>query len=239
LEKSIEKEKQNLAKAQQTIASLRLNLDETRHRHDQERKLLTDDIRKKTLELKTLQSQISKAEQNINNNTGELEMRARVMAESLIEKQSQLETLNSEKAALVLELEKAKQRIREVELISRITPLAPAKKKNQRAVDIDDEDDDVIHADSTVTVRRHRFFRDLSNRGYLARKFASSVGVVDRMTIVMGRYLKRLPLVRVLFVVYILVLHLWVLYVMSHNVHQDSLHHAISHAEVLTSSTHD
>ncbi len=234
MEKSIEKEKQNVAKAQQTIASLRLNVDETRHRFDLERKQLNDEIRKKTLEIKSLSNQIAKAEQNVNNNTGELEMRARVMAESLIEKQSQLETLNSEKAALVLELEKAKQRIREVELISRITPLAPAKKK--RTAYDDDEDDDVLLADSTVTVKRHRFFRDLSNRGFLARKFASSVGVVDRMSIVMGRYLKRLPLVRVLFVVYILVLHIWVLFVMSHNVHQDSLHHADSHAHSLTSS---
>jgi hypothetical protein len=182
-----------------------------------------------------LQNQIAKSEQNANNNNSELEMRARVMAESLIEKQSQLETLNSEKAALALELEKAKQRIREVELISRITPLVPTKKRSNRLLVGDEEDEDeVIHADSTVTVKRHRFFRDLSNRGYLARKFANSIGVVDRMTIVMGRYLKRLPIVRVLFVVYILVLHLWVLYVMSHNVHHDSLNHS-----VILSSSHE
>lgn len=235
LEKSLEKEKQNLAKSQETIASLKLNLEEMRHRFEMERKTQTDELRKKTIELKNLQNQVARSEQNINNNTSELEMRARVMAESLIEKQSQIETQNSEKAALVLELEKARQRIREVELISRITPITPAKKKTSRIFN-DDEEDEIIHSDSTVTVKRHRFFRDLSNRGFLGRKFANSVGVVDRMTIVMGRYLKRLPLVRVMFVIYIIVLHLWVLYVMSHNVHHDSLNHAASHTEAFTSS---
>jgi hypothetical protein len=47
LEKSLEKEKQNLAKAQQTIASLKLNIDEMRHRFDLERKTQIDELRKK------------------------------------------------------------------------------------------------------------------------------------------------------------------------------------------------
>lgn len=46
----------------------------------------------------------------------------KVMAEHLIEKQSQMETLNSEKAALKLQLEKAQQRVKEMELVARMTP---------------------------------------------------------------------------------------------------------------------
>ncbi|KAL0486517.1 golgin subfamily A member [Acrasis kona] len=230
LEKSIEKEKQNSAKTQQTIASLKLNSDEMRHRFEMERKSSSDGLKNAQLEIKKLNAIIVKSQQAQNNSHGELEMRARVMAESLIEKQSQLETLNSEKAALALELEKSKQRIREVELISRVTPITPRKQRFSN-VDDDDDDDGVMLADSTVTVKRHKFFRNLSNRGFLAKKFATSVGALDRFSIMAGRYLKRLPILRMFFVLYLLTLHLWVIYVTSHNVHEDSLHNSLSHAD--------
>lgn len=72
--------------------------------------------------MKQLQQQLQLADKMDVKN--ELETKCRIMAEHLIEKQALNETLNSEKAALQLQLEKTQQRVKEVELVARITPTA-------------------------------------------------------------------------------------------------------------------
>jgi DNA repair exonuclease SbcCD ATPase subunit len=232
LEKALEREKQSVAKLQQNLATLKLSTDELRHKFDTEKKEIQDENRKRSSDIKQLQKKLNTA-QSPTSDQSEAELRARALAERLIEKQSQLETLNSEKAALTIELEKAKQRIKEVELVSRITPLSNEASRRQRrahhTLDIyDDNDDDQHHdVDSAVPVKTSRVFRSLSTRGFFARKLASGMQWIDSISIQSARHLRINPILRVLFVLYIIVIHAWVFYILASTVHILPAHHEL------------
>jgi len=208
-EKSLEKEKQTSAKLQETITSLKMNFDESKHQHENEKKTIKDQLKEKKEEINQLQKQINQVKYNNSSNQNELEMRNRAIAERLIEKQSQIETLNSEKAAIQLDLEKCHLKIRELQLLAQVTP------HNSRNY-VDEESGYDNDAYSSVPMKTDRFFRNLSQRGFIARRVANAMALIDNFSISTGSVLRRIPLLRVLLVVYIILLHLWVAYILSH-----------------------
>lgn len=217
LEKSLEREKENVAKIQQAMATIKLSADDAKQKFEAERRDLQEELKKRIADIKTLQSKVTRSSSSTNSDQTEAENRARALAERLIEKQSQLETLNSEKAALYLELDKTKQRIKEVELVARMNPMneAPRRRTKGHSIDIFDGHD----VDAAVPIKTNRVFRNLSQRGFLARKVASGMQWLDGISIQSARHLRINPLLRILFVVYIFLLHAWVFFILSHTIH--------------------
>lgn len=204
---------------------------QTKQRLEEEKRELQESIKSKQAQMKQLQQQLQLADKMDVKN--ELETKCRIMAEHLIEKQALNETLNSEKAALQLQLEKTQQRVKEVELVARITPTAAVvhRRSNQPHEDplgmfkiapslsycvanikklVKDEEDDSA---PVPRVKSQKFFHSLKQRGFVSRKIAGFLHLVDRVSIQLGRYL-RLPLLRVMVVLYIFLLHAWVLVVL-------------------------
>ncbi|KAG2393648.1 hypothetical protein C9374_007179 [Naegleria lovaniensis] len=213
LEKNLEKEKQTNGVLQETITSLKMNFEETKHQYENEKKSIKDQLKEKKEEINQLQKQLNQAKYNNSSNQNELELRNRGMAERLIEKQTQLETLNSEKAAIQLALEKSQLKIKELQLMAQVTPMS-------RHSHYDEEspyDNDVIH--SSVSMKTDRFFQDLSKRGFVASRVANAMAIIDSFSISTGSILRKLPLLRVFVVVYVILLHLWVVYILSHLTH--------------------
>lgn len=240
LEKNLERERENVAKLQQSMATIKLQADDAKQKFETERRELQEELNKRIADIKNLQSKAARFSSSMNTDQNEAENRARALAERLIEKQSQLETLNSEKAALSLELEKTKQRIKEIELVARMNPTATSSYersaarrraiaasssthgsgggggKDHATLDIFDDEHDI---DTAVPIKTNRVFRNLSQRGYLGQRLASGMQWLDRISIRTARHLRINPLLRILFVVYIFLLHTWVFFILSQTVH--------------------
>jgi hypothetical protein len=107
LEQSLQSQKENVSKVQSSFASYRINSDEMNQKNVHELKKLSQTLQEKETIISQLEIKIQKESQT--KSESELEERIKAMAEHLIEKQSQLETLKSEKSALLLQLEKESQ----------------------------------------------------------------------------------------------------------------------------------
>jgi hypothetical protein len=107
LEQSLQSQKENVSKVQSSYASYKINADEMNQKSVHELKKLSQTLQEKETIIAQLEIKIQKESQA--KSESELEERIKAMAEHLIEKQSQLETLKSEKSALLLQLEKESQ----------------------------------------------------------------------------------------------------------------------------------
>jgi hypothetical protein len=74
--------------------------------------------------------------------------------------------------------------------------------------------DDYDPLESSVPMKTTKFFNDLSRRGWFANKIAVFMNDVDKFSLSTGRYMTKLPILRVLFVLYILVIHIWVIFIL-------------------------
>ena len=169
LEQSLQNQKENVPKVQSAFATFRINSDENNQKTSNEIKKLSKTIQEK----ENLISELEKKLQLNNQSKPEIEFEDRIkaMTEHLIEKQSQLETLKSEKSALLLQLEKEIQKVKDIELMSRMNP---NKKSNEFDYD---------PIESSVPMKTTKFFHDLSNRGWAANKVAVFMHNVDKFSL--------------------------------------------------------
>lgn len=91
-------------------------------------------------------------------------------------------------------------------MLNRLTP-PPVANSRERF-------ESVIDIETHVPMKTTTFFTDLSKRGFFARSFGRGMHFLDMVSIRFGRYLRRAPWLRVIFVLYILLLHIWVLFVL-------------------------
>jgi len=113
-----------------------------------------------------------------------------------MEKQKELETLHWEKQSLSRQLESANQSVKEAE----------TGRPESRVVDVDATE--VIESPSPI-------FSSLSRRGPVGSTIASTSKALDGLSLGAGRVLRRSSLLRLLLLFYILMLHFWVLVVLS------------------------
>lgn len=130
----------------------------------------------------------------------ELENRLHSLTESLIQKQTTLEALSTEKNSLVLQLERMEKQYHEAE--------ASALRATAAAAITINDDEDV----------RPRGGAGLLNEspldGNVARKVKLAANTIDRFSIRLGLFLRRYPIARVFIIVYMGLLHLWVMIVL-------------------------
>nr|XP_056706990.1 golgin subfamily A member 5 [Euleptes europaea] len=162
----------------------------------------------------TLQSRISDREEEIqklrnqltnktlsSSSQSELENRLHQLTETLIQKQTMLENLGTEKNSLVYQLERMEQQLKAVQGNSANGPSI-----NMAGIDSSEgtrmRNVPVLFSDIDV---------NMAGMYGRVRKAASSI---DQFSIRLGIFLRRYPIARVFVIIYMVLLHLWVMVVL-------------------------
>ncbi|KAK5617311.1 hypothetical protein CRENBAI_007909 [Crenichthys baileyi] len=133
-----------------------------------------------------------------NSSQTELENRLHQLTETLIQKQTMLEALGTEKSSLVFQLERLEQQLKNAQggqsggPAINMSPLeGPGTRQRNTPVLFSDQDSPGVYGK--------------------VRKAASSI---DRFSIRLGIFLRRYPMARLFVILYMAVLHLWVMIVL-------------------------
>ncbi|XP_058453507.1 golgin-84 [Malaya genurostris] len=133
-----------------------------------------------------------------NSPSKDLEQRLVSLTQSLVQKQTSLETVTAERNALRLQLEKLDTQYRST--VSQI--------RQQRVVYTSLNETD----DAKSQVPNFMVENPFDNR--VARRVKRAYSSLDSIGIRLGVFLRRYPLIRILVIVYVAVLHLWVMFVL-------------------------
>ncbi|XP_004376737.1 golgin subfamily A member 5 isoform X1 [Trichechus manatus latirostris] len=162
----------------------------------------------------TLQSRIKDREEEIqklrnqltnktlsNSSQSELENRLHQLTETLIQKQTMLESLSTEKNSLVFQLERLEQQMNS----------ASGSASNGSSINMSGIDSGEGTRLRNVPVLFNDTETNLAGMYGKVRKAASSI---DQFSIRLGIFLRRYPIARVFVIIYMALLHLWVMIVL-------------------------
>ncbi|XP_045757382.1 golgin subfamily A member 5 isoform X2 [Mirounga angustirostris] len=175
----------------------------------------------------TLQSRIKDREEEIqklrnqltnktlsNSSQSELENRLHQLTETLIQKQTMLESLSTEKNSLVFQLERLEQQVNS----------ASGSSNNGSSINMSGVDNGEGTRLRNVPVLFNDTETNLAGMYGKVRKAASSI---DQFSIRLGIFLRRYPIARVFVIIYMALLHLWVMIVLltyTPEMHHDQPH---------------
>ncbi|XP_036699628.1 golgin subfamily A member 5 [Balaenoptera musculus] len=175
----------------------------------------------------TLQSRIKDREDEIqklrnqltnktlsNSSQSELENRLHQLTETLIQKQTMLESLSTEKNSLVFQLERLEQQMNS----------AAGSSSNGSSINMSGVDSGEGTRLRNVPVLFNDTETNLAGMYGKVRKAASSI---DQFSIRLGIFLRRYPIARVFVIIYMALLHLWVMIVLltyTPEMHHDQPH---------------
>lgn len=130
----------------------------------------------------------------------ELETRMHALTEHLMQKQTAIENLNTEKHSMIVQIERLERRLRE-------TPTKSPSFAESRIT---------VASDSTDSTqgRSPFFLTENSSDNQVSRHLKKAYSSVDRFSFRLGIFLRRYPLARVMVIAYMLLLHFWVLVVL-------------------------
>ncbi|XP_071784235.1 golgin subfamily A member 5-like [Asterias amurensis] len=132
----------------------------------------------------------------------ELESRLRALTESLIQKQTMLEALSTEKNSLVMQLERMERQHKEIEL--------NAVRNKSHIVNVGNAEDD----DGTRQRGLPAFLRETPLDAVVTKNVKRAANTLDRFSIRLGLFLRRYPIARLFVIAYMILLHLWVMIVL-------------------------
>lgn len=133
----------------------------------------------------------------------ELENRVRALTENLIQKQTLIEALSTEKNSLVLQLERLEKQYRDVQTSASKLMAGPSASYNG----FDDTDENTLSRVRSISSIMPSQLND-------SRKVNRAVNEIDKFSIRLGLFLKRYPIARLFVIIYMVLLHLWVLIVL-------------------------
>ncbi|CAO2587170.1 Golgin subfamily A member 5 [Lemmus lemmus] len=162
----------------------------------------------------TLQSRIKDREEEIqklrnqltnktlsNSSQSELESRLHQLTETVIQKQTMIENLSTEKNSLVFQLERLEQQVR-----SASTGPSSGPSINMSGID---------SAEGTRLRNVPVLFNDTeTNLAGMYGKVRKAASSIDQFSIRLGIFLRRYPIARVFVIIYMALLHLWVMIVL-------------------------
>lgn len=215
-QRQIESLKKQLALAKDGASRTKAELAAVRaERHDTVRKLQAD------LEACKASATVDRSAQ--------LETRVATLAESLVEKQGRLDKLSSDKLALSQRLDRERER-------RRVAEEALAKEKSAAGVLASVADDYDLEGGGagaaggagganrrgrTDLRGRHRRSMPISRIRPLAQnpQVAHAADVVDKFCLRTGVFLSVNPVARLVFIVYLIILHVWTLFMLAFHTH--------------------
>lgn len=157
-------------------------------------------IQDREAEIEKLRKQLTAKSLSVSSQS-ELETRLHALTESLIQKQTVVEALSTEKNSLVLQLERLEQQLREFH--------ASGSRRQNTVVGIGSTE-----IANEKYQSRNNYFLELPYDGSFARKVKTVYGVIDSFSIRLGLFLRRYPIARIFVILYMFLLHLWVMIVL-------------------------
>lgn len=154
-------------------------------------------VRDREVEIERLRNQLT-TKSISSTSESELESRVRSLTESLIHKQTMLEALSTEKNSLTLQLERLEMQYKDVQ--------ASSLRTNTAVVNVNDDDD--------VRQRLPAFMRETATDTEVTKKMKRAANSIDKVGIRLGVFLRRYPIARVFVIIYMAMLHLWVMVVL-------------------------
>lgn len=154
-------------------------------------------VRDRENEIEKLRNQLTTKSMS-STSENELESRVRSLTESLIQKQTVLEALSTEKNSLNLQLERLEMQYKDVQ--------ASSLRTNTAVVHVHDDDD--------IRQRLPAFMRETATDTEVTKKMKRAANTIDKLGIRLGVFLRRYPIARVFVILYMVMLHLWVMVVL-------------------------
>jgi hypothetical protein len=142
-------------------------------------------------------------------NDDELEKRLQILTESLIHKQTIIETLQTDKSSLTMQLERLEKRLDDYDTITTNNSLQQSFKNSPTtSIPMDDNE----HYENL----RYRMplLRETPYDVDLTKKVKRAANQLDQLGIRLAILLRRYPVVRLAVLFYAIVLHLWTLIVL-------------------------
>ena len=175
-------------------------------------------------ELERLRSQLTA--KTINHvNDDELEKRLQTLTENLIHKQTIIESLQTDKSSLTMQLERLEKRLDDYEKISSASTTAnnSLQQSSRRmqtttgstSITMDMDHNGIYDNDQEENLRyRIPMLRETPYDPDIAKKVKRAANELDKLGIRLGIFLKRYPAVRLGVIFYAILLHLWTLIVL-------------------------
>lgn len=125
--------------------------------------------------------------------------RIHALTQSLVQKQNSLENMTAERNAMRIQLEKLEHQHQETIRLLR-------QQRTAQIINMNDTDD----AKSLLP----NFMRENPFDTRVARRMKRAYSSVDKAGVRLGVFLRRYPLIRILFIAYVAFLHFWVMFVL-------------------------
>ncbi|KAJ8308640.1 hypothetical protein KUTeg_013514 [Tegillarca granosa] len=197
LEESVNDEKQRREDSEQELLKQKQELQYSIEEMHKQKTAFQNCLKDRETEIEKLRNQLT--HKSLNSTTeSELESRVRSLTESLIQKQTMLESLSTEKNSLTLQLERLGQQYKDVQ--------ASSLRTNTAVVNVNEDDD--------VRQRLPTFMRETPTDTEVTKKIKKAANSIDKFSIRLGVFLRRYPMARVFIILYMVVLHLWVMVVL-------------------------
>ncbi|XP_038073252.1 golgin subfamily A member 5-like [Patiria miniata] len=132
----------------------------------------------------------------------ELESRLHALTESLIQKQTVLEALSTEKNSLVMQLERAERQYKEHQLNT--------ARSESHTVTMRSSDDD----EGTRQRGLPSFLRETPLDAVVTKNVKRAANTIDKFSVRLGVFLRRYPIARLFVIAYMILLHIWVMIVL-------------------------
>ncbi|XP_029316377.1 golgin subfamily A member 5 [Cottoperca gobio] len=179
-------------------------LEEEQHRA---KTSLQSRIKDREDEIQKLRNQLTNKTLSSSSQT-ELENRLHQLTETLIQKQTMLEALGTEKSSLVFQLERLEQQLKS----------SPGGQSGGPTINMSGVEGAVARQRNTPVL-----FSDQDSPGVYG-KVRKAASTIDRFSIRLGIFLRRYPMARVFVILYIALLHMWVMIVLL--TYTPEMHHA-------------
>ncbi|XP_050100551.1 golgin-84 [Anopheles aquasalis] len=160
-----------------------------------QRTSFTARVYEKDAEIKKLRSKIQNRPASP---SSDVEDRLASLTQSLVQKQTTLETITAERNALRLQLEKLESQYRST----------ASQVRQQRAVYLNSN----VTDDAKSQVPNFMVENPFDNN--VARRMKRAYSSLDSIGIRLGVFLRRYPLIRILVIFYVVILHMWVMFVL-------------------------
>ncbi|XP_071961984.1 golgin subfamily A member 5-like [Antedon mediterranea] len=215
LQDQLEKARQNTRECE---ADLEKKNEELRYIQDDSHKQklnLQAKLQEKDEEIVTLRNQLV-AKRMSGTTQAELENRLHTLTESLIQKQTMLEALGTEKNSLVLQLERMEKNHKD----SQGSHHVMNSNHRNHTVTFNHVEDEEGARQRTLP----SFMREEPNDPVVTKNVKRAANTIDKFSIRLGVFLKRYPIARVFVICYMIMLHLWVMVVLltySPEIHND------------------
>ncbi len=215
-------ERARLTLAEQDYRKLKQELNymhEEYHKHKQTHLI---QLNERERELERLRLQLT-AKTISHVNDDELEKRLQTLTESLIHKQTIIESLQTDKSSLTMQLERLEKRLDDYEKISSTTTNNSLQQSSRRlqttvgstAITMDMDNNGMYDNEHDDSIRyRLPMLRETPYDPDITKKVKRAANELDKLGMRLGIFLKRYPAVRLGVIFYAILLHLWTLIVL-------------------------